>query len=494
MLKSFQKATLGALAIVSMVSLHATDWPSVNFNKENSSNNASETILGPNTVGNLSLLWSTAYLPGLVNVAPIVVDGVVYFGDTVGNLYAKDINTGADVHGPVSLGGSIDGPVTVSGDTLFATANDLKLYAFNLDLTPKVAFNGGSVVIDPESIGKAQVYSGPVVVDNIVIIPTTSNAAEIYFNMFPTVRGGISAFDATTGELLWRTRITSPDEGSSGGAWSTPSVDKDLKRIYIGTTNALSPPAGDLTAALLSLDYRTGEVVWSYQYTQNAIWGLSYPAGNDYDVGASPNLFKVQRGNGRIFKYVGVGSKAGKYRVFERDSGAPVWTARMTPKDQYISINGNPSAAYADNTIYTAANYDTSGLPINVYNMYLLMSGPAVQGQAFGQFIASFTTYDHTMIRALDEKDGTIKWSNDLVGSTLASLTHANGVLYTGNFNGVFRALKAQDGTTLYSDYIGLPISAPVTVVDGKVIVPTGIAGPGFTQTGGTIRVYSLAQ
>ena len=80
----------------------------------------------------------------------------------------------------INLGGSIDGSVTVHGNTLFATANDLRLYAFNLDLTPKTSFNGGSVVIDPES------------------------------------------------EVLWRTRITTPEQGSSGGAWSTPSVDKQL--------------------------------------------------------------------------------------------------------------------------------------------------------------------------------------------------------------------------------------------------------------------------
>ncbi len=165
----------------------------------------------------------------------------------------------------------------------------------------------------------------------------------------------------------------------------------------------------------------------------------------------------------------------------------------MIPDDQYISINGNPSAAVGDDTIFTIANYDTSGLPLNVYNMYLVMSGQGVQPQAFGQFLASFSTYDNTMIRALDKKSGAIKWSNNLIGSTPASITLANEVLYTGNFNGIFRAISASTGAELFSDYLGAPISSPVTVVNGKAVVVTGIMGSDFTQTGGTVRVYGLA-
>lgn len=491
MIRYLQKMVLGTVMLL-VGALHADNWPSVNFDQLNTRNNVNETILSKNNVGNLEVLWETPPLPGLVNVTPIVVDGVVYFGDTAGNLYAKDVVDGTDVYGPINLGAPIDGPVTVVGDTLYATvSNDLKLFAFNLNLTVKVAFNGGSVVIDPASVGLGQVYAGPVVVENILIIPITSNPVDIYFNLFPTIHGGINAFNATTGEFLWKTPITAPDEGAAGGAWSTPAIDTVLKRIYIGTTNALSPPAGDHTAALLSLNYLTGEIVWSKQYTENAVWGLLNPCGKDYDIGASPNLFRVKI-QGKHKDLVGVGSKAGVYRVFERLTGKKIWEADMIPQDQFISINGNPSAAYANNTVFTIANYDTSGLPINVLNMYLVMSNPVVQAQAVVQFLASFSTYDHTMIRAFDAKKGELAWSDDSVGSTLASITYANEVLYTGNFNGVFRALRASDGTSLYTDTVGAPISSPITVVDGRVFVAKGILGPGFSQSGGTLRVYAL--
>lgn len=478
---------VGSLTLLSMSVLSAADWPSVNFDYQNSRDNDNETVLCPSNVGNLSLLWSRTGLAGLVNVTPIVFNGIVYFGDTTGQLYAVNENTGADVYGPITIGPSIDGPVTVIGTTLYATTSDLVLHAFNLDLTPKVAFNGGSVVIDPAQVGKGQVYAGPVVVDNIVIIPISASGSEIYFNLAPTIRGTVNAFNATTGALLWRTQIVASDEGAQGGAWSTPAVDKDLKRIYLGTTNSLSPPVSDNTAALISIDYETGAIIWSRQYTKNALWGLLYPCGKDYDVGASANLFKAHHQD-----VVGCGSKAGIYRVFDREDGEEVWHARMTPNDQHVSINGNTSAAYADNTVYTISNYDTSGLPNNVLNMYLVMANPIVQAQVFPFFIGSFSFYDNTMIKALNAKNGNEKWSNNSIGATLASITYANGVLYTGNFNGVVRALDADTGNELFVTSVTNPVSSPITVVNGKAFVVTGIVGPGFSQTGGTVNAYAL--
>jgi polyvinyl alcohol dehydrogenase (cytochrome) len=492
MLKNIRVA-LGSLALLSMSALTAANWPSVNFDHQNSRDNDNETTLNPSNVGNLSLLWTRAGLTGLVNVAPIVANGIVYFGDTTGQLFAVDENTGADVYGPITIGPSIDGPVTVVGNTVYATTSDLILYAFNLDLTPNLAFNGGSVVIDPTAVGKAQVYAGPVVVENILYIPITANSAEIYFNLFPTTRGTINAFNATTGALQWRTQIVAPTDGSQGGAWSTPSVDTHLNRLYIGTTNSLSPPVSKNTTALLSLDLTTGEIVWSRQYTKDALWGLLYPAGKDYDIGASPNLFSIHNHKDSHSDHVvGVGSKAGIYRVFDRKHGHEIWKARMTPKDEYISVNGNPSAAVAEDTVFTICNYDTSGLPVGVLNMYLVMSNPIVQAQVFPLFIASFSLYDNTMIKALNARNGEEKWSNNFVGSTLASITYANGVLYTGNFNGIFRALDAETGDLLFSTNIINPISSPISVVNGKAFVVTGLVGPGFLPSGGSVSAYAL--
>ncbi|HEV8052755.1 MAG TPA: PQQ-binding-like beta-propeller repeat protein [Parachlamydiaceae bacterium] len=222
--------SMATFALLCMSSAYASDWSSVNYDYKNSRHNVDETILAPDNVDELTLLWASDPLPGLVNVTPIVVNDVIYFGDSAGNLYAKSLNDGSDVYPSVNLGASIDGPVTVFENTLYATSAELKLYAFNLDLTPKTAFNGGSVVIDPASVGIAQVYAGPVVVENIVIIPTTSGGGEIYFNLFPTFHGSITAFSATTGAFLWRTPIVEVNEGAGGGAWSQLQWIQNLSR------------------------------------------------------------------------------------------------------------------------------------------------------------------------------------------------------------------------------------------------------------------------
>ena len=61
----------------------------------------------------------------------------------------------------------------------------------------------------------------------------------------------------------------------------------------------------------------------------------------------------------------------------------------------------------------------------------------------------------------------------------------ANGVLYTGSFNRVLRAIDATNGNTLFSTDAGNVIGAPITVTEGTVLVGVGIGGPGAVNAYG---------
>ena len=86
-----------------------------------------------------------------------------------------------------------------------------------------------------------------------------------------TFRGSVSALDAATGRVIWKTlMITDPLQrrgtstagvalwGPSGSAiWSAPTIDEGRQRLYVATGNAYSAPAHKSSDAVVALDLDT---------------------------------------------------------------------------------------------------------------------------------------------------------------------------------------------------------------------------------------------
>ena len=141
--------------------------------------------------------------------------------------------------------------------------------------------------------------------------------------LFPTLRGGFYAFDTSDGSFLWKYIVNPAPLGTAGGSFSTAGVDPNLHLMFVGTSNATTPPAGPHTSSLLAIDYRTGELRWSQQYQKNDVYSTLYPCGPDHDVGSSPNLFTVCK-DGKKICAVGANNKADCYRAFKRKDGKPL--------------------------------------------------------------------------------------------------------------------------------------------------------------------------
>jgi quinoprotein glucose dehydrogenase len=160
--------------------------------------------------------------------------------------------------------------------------------------------------------------------------------------------GGIRAFDAHTGKLVWRFHtIPRTDEfgndtweGDSwknrGGvnAWSILSVDHERGMVFAPLAQpATGTYGGDrkghnlFGSSLVALNAATGKRIWHFQTVHHDIW--------DWDVPAQPNLVTVRR-DGKDIPAVAQVTKTGFVFLLDRLTGEPLFPVEERPVPQSV--------------------------------------------------------------------------------------------------------------------------------------------------------------
>jgi quinohemoprotein ethanol dehydrogenase len=151
------------------------------------------------------------------------------------------------------------------------------------------------------------------------------------------VRGRLTALDAKTGSILWRSyTLPAPGERGSetwppgtdhsmrGGAtiWNTPALDPDLGLIYFVTGNcgpdydgAMREGDNLFCASMMALKAKTGEYVWHFQQVHHDIW--------DYDAASPVVLFDTVI-NGQPRKGIAEAGRTGWVYILDRTNGKPL--------------------------------------------------------------------------------------------------------------------------------------------------------------------------
>ncbi|WP_026361375.1 PQQ-binding-like beta-propeller repeat protein [Amycolatopsis nigrescens] len=484
------------------------DWPTWQGDKAGSRHNSAEHQITPSNVGKLDLKWAFAYPKTEVppKSQPAVVDGSAYFGGPDGKFYATDAKTGATKWAfdlaSVGEGGGVvlDGPTVARGKVYFG---DSRGYVYALDQrTGKPVW---AKDFDQHPAGMHT--SSPLYHNGRIYVGSSSAENTITDLNYPccTFRGHLDSIDADTGELAWR-YYTIPEpkpngtwpsgatkyEPSGGGVWSSPVIDEKTGTLYVGTGQNYTGSAGDFDS-LLALDARTGAVRWKQQVTKADTWhtlcntpdaegycpGLKDGTALDYDIGATPNIFRV---NGRTM--VGVGQKSGVYHVFDAATGEVSWRRQLSEPLPSGGISG----------IQWGSSYDGEKLYIATY---------------FGEPGTLF---------ALNPANGDVEWQtpNPANGCAtggaaehpdICSLAHAPavttspGVVYEGSNDGKFRAYSAETGKVLWEydtvrDFAGvngltghggaLAGSGGAVVSNGMVYVQSGYY-PSYPSEHGTV-------
>ena len=263
-----------------------------------------------NNVDELDLVWSFKFDTARgMEATPIVHDGVIYVSTGWSHVHAIDARSGEELWhydakipkaqlaktccGPVNRGVAIWQEDSDSPLQVFFGALDGRLIA----LDAATGMENWSVQSTPTD-GNYSVTGAPRIVKGMIIIG--NGGAEL------GVRGYVSAYDVTTGEMKWRfytvpgdrnkpqenaaleaaLETWSGDEwyklgGGGGTAWDSLVYDPELDLLYIGAGNGSpwnrelrSPGGGDnlYLSSIVALRPDTGEYVWHYQVTPADNW------------------------------------------------------------------------------------------------------------------------------------------------------------------------------------------------------------------------------
>ncbi len=144
----------------------------------------------------------------------------------------------------------------------------------------------------PKEVGYITTSSPPIVVNDVVVV---GNSAEQGYNQsrIENVPGDILAYDAKTGDFLWKFNVV-PREGEFGNetwengswqyvgdvsSWAPMSADPELGLVYIPTNGGTidfygghRPGDNLFGTSLIALDVKTGERKWHFQMVHHDIW------------------------------------------------------------------------------------------------------------------------------------------------------------------------------------------------------------------------------
>ena len=342
------------------------------------------------------------------------------------------------------------------------------------------------------------------------------------------IRGFIDGWDPETGKHLWRRHTTAgPGEPGAntwipqethvnGGAstWITGSYDPELDLMYWGTGNAgpWNPKIrrGDnlYAASIIAIRPKTGEIVWHYQPTPNdiydwdAVWEIilaevtinGAPRKVAMQMNRNGFLYVLDRATGELLS-ASAYSKVNWATHVDLKTGRPVESELAKKLRAGEQIEMWPSIRGAKNWPHAAFNPKTGLLYANTNWMYAKFKMTEIgEFKAGFRFVGTEVIYpplEKDMVvghvEAIDPVSGKAKWRVPLKNfqNTSAMLATAGGVLFTGQQNGDFVALDAENGDTLWHFKTPSGISAqPITwSKNGKQYV-TVLSGLGGSASG----------
>lgn len=474
-------------------------------------------------------------IEGAFETTPLVVDNTMYVTTAAGRVLALNAATGEQLWeydpepqtvtlccGPLNQG------VAAYRDMIYVASLDARLIALEA--------SSGTVAWERSLGDPTAGYSAtmaPLAVDGRVFVGVSGERYGI--------RGFIAAFDAQSGEEIWRWH-TIPDDstGWSGeyaatdpfgtplnrdltaersdslaasGSWNvggggiatTPAYDPETDRLFVNIEGPApmlegSGRPGDnlYTGSIVALDAATGELQWYTQYLPHDIWGLS--------GGSPPVLFS--RGDS---DYVAFAGRTGWVYVFNAANGQPVLRSdnfvpqenlfAEVPEEGGVRVAPGPRGGNAGSPVA----YDPRAGHMFIGGVHqpavLSRNGQGYQqGQLWLGGEARFPPGEEQWgtVTAVDLADGEILWQKRTPAPVHSGvLATAGELVFVGQGQGTVDAFDADSGELLWQFDTGAGVhGSPITYSVGGVqyvVVPAGGSFQFETPAGDDLIAFALA-
>ncbi len=446
-----------------------------------------------------------------IETSPLVVDGIMYLTEPGGSVTALDTRTARPIwkytrnlpKGVRGCCGTVNRGVAILDDMVYVGTFDAHLVALDI--------KSGRVRWDVAVAERAEGHSitgAPLAIKDKIVAGMAGGEYG--------VRGFIDAYDAKSGQRVWRfwtvpaagergSETWAGDSFKTGAAatWVTGAYDAEQNLVFWGTGNPGPDWNGDTRAgdnlysdSVVALDGDTGKLKWYFQFTPHDV--------HDWDATEVPVLADgVVRGEKR--KLMMFGNRNAFYYVLDRtsgqflagrayakqtwargldDSGRPILLGDPSPSDEgtkiYPDLGGgtnwfSPSYSPQTNLFYLAAR-DIAGIYYKGDVEY--KAGAQFNGGGFGPVPGQ---EPGGAIRALHPATGELKWEFKLFSPPFAGvLSTAGNLLFGGSNEGDFYALDASTGRLLWRIQTGARIvSNPISYLSGgqqQVVIAAGNA------------------
>ena len=484
-------------------------------------------------ISDLGLEWA-ADLPTLDGIAttPIVIDGVIYVSGAYSIVFAVDAKNGNTLwtYDPgvreffaekpyLSWISRASRGVAVWGDSVYATTADCRLVA--IDATT------GTQRWTKQTCDNDQGYSisdSPYVGGGKVFVGNSGSESE------QKNRGYISAYDAESGDMVWRFFIVPSDDpaendtpalkmaaktwsgdtlatvGGGGHSWNEMTYDPVSNQLFFGTAGSpryehreRSPEGGDnlFLSSIVAINANTGEYNWHYQTVDKDSW----------DFNATMNIILadlVIEGENR--DTVLIAPKNGFHYALDRHTGELLTAGKFAKVNWATHINMETGRPVYDpegefwnapdgETVFFWPNYWGSHTwnpmafhpGLNLSYIPVVDLPTSINNQGDSEDVVMLTEVDgrpHApgKLVAFDPVAQSIRWSVDHALPYNGGLMATGGnLVFQGNADGRFNAYAADSGEQLWSVQTGTAINAaPASyVLDGKqyVLIPVGAGG-----------------
>ncbi len=451
---------------------------------------------------NPSLVLNNNYLD-----APLIVGGVMYISNQIGQVEARDPGTGKVIWRQENFPG--DGPLTalrssrglaISGEGAKAriiTVRGSYLYLLDAKTGAVIPSFGDKGRVDLRDDPKGGPYywrtPNPILIKNVIVIGGQPTATGTPDPNRPSLPGDIRGYDVNTGKLLW-TFHTVPHAGEPGietwendswrqggktYTWNGFSGDEQLGYVYV----PLSAPTNDnyggarpgdnlYSDSLVAIDVTTGKRVWHFQTVHHDLW--------DYDIPSPPMLADIKV-NGRLRKAAIQVTKTAYVFAFNRATGEPLFPIVETPVP--ASTVPGEKAAKTQPIPTKPAPFDRQGVSEDA----LIDFTPALRAEAV-KIMSRFTVGDiftpPTVKGGPEGKEGTLYLPGWVGGAnwTGAALDPETGVIYVPSVSvpwiagmepdgrGGYRRARPEGGGLYMDGPQGLPLIKPpygrITAID----------------------------